>query len=224
MENPGKRPSSALVISLLALFVALGGTGYAALKINGKDIRKGSIAGSKLKKNTLTGKQIREAGLGQVPTAARAAEAASAANAALLDGRPAGDFAKSSQFLNTYTQADRGAETTIFERGPFRLTLVCVSSSSGGNPVARGLIRIDVAADSMNSMSSPGQDTLLPAGSSVQSGPTGFVSPAQRSTKLVGGYFDTANGRTLDFSSRIRMNSLGNSWCDSVTQASFGGV
>jgi hypothetical protein len=87
-----KRPSPALVISVLALFVALGGTGYAALSINGKDIRNGSVAGSKLKKNTLTGRQIKESRLGRVPRAA---------NADRLGGRPAAAFAKSSQFLNT---------------------------------------------------------------------------------------------------------------------------
>jgi hypothetical protein len=49
------------------------------------------------------------------------------------------------------------------------------------------------------------------------------VNASQKSTRLAGGYVDTSNGRTLDFTSRVRMNSLGNNWCDAVTQATFGG-
>jgi hypothetical protein len=53
------RPSPALVISLIALFVALGGTGYAAITINGKNIKNKSIAGKKLKNKAITGAKIK---------------------------------------------------------------------------------------------------------------------------------------------------------------------
>jgi len=53
------RPSPALVISLIALFVALGGTGYAAIAINGKNIKNNSIPGKKLKNNAVTTKKIK---------------------------------------------------------------------------------------------------------------------------------------------------------------------
>lgn len=66
------RPSPALVISVIALIVALGGTAYAAQKINGGSIFKQSIGGGKLKKNTLTGFQINNQKLGVVPAAAKA--------------------------------------------------------------------------------------------------------------------------------------------------------
>jgi len=73
----GKRPSPALIISLLALFVALGGTSYAAMKVNGKDISNRSIAGSKIKKNVLTTKEVKDKSLlkadfkpGQIPAGA----------------------------------------------------------------------------------------------------------------------------------------------------------
>jgi hypothetical protein len=68
-------------IGLLALFVALGGTGYAATKLNGKNIKTHSIAGNRLKNNTLTGTQINESKLGQVPSA-HSADTAGTANAA----------------------------------------------------------------------------------------------------------------------------------------------
>jgi hypothetical protein len=63
------RPSPALVISIIALIAALGGTAYAAGHINGSSIAGQSISGHKLKKNTLNGNQINNQKLGTVPTA-----------------------------------------------------------------------------------------------------------------------------------------------------------
>lgn len=64
-----KRPSPAMVVALIALFVALAGTAYAAQKINGNAIEKQTVGGGKLKKKTLTGFQINTNKLGTVPFA-----------------------------------------------------------------------------------------------------------------------------------------------------------
>ena len=80
-----------MVVAILALFVALGGSVYAAKKIDGKAIKVKSIPGNRLKPKTITakqlslgvllgapkpglitGSQINEASLGQVPNAAHA--------------------------------------------------------------------------------------------------------------------------------------------------------
>ena len=58
-----------MVVALIALFVALGGTVYAAGKINGKTIKAGSIPGNRLKAESVTGAQVKEAALGKVPNA-----------------------------------------------------------------------------------------------------------------------------------------------------------
>jgi hypothetical protein len=63
------RPSPALVVSIVALIVALAGTAYAAQRINGGAIIKQSIGGGKIKKDTLTGFQIKNSKLGEVPAA-----------------------------------------------------------------------------------------------------------------------------------------------------------
>jgi hypothetical protein len=68
-----KRPSPAMVVALIALVAALGGTAYAAQSINGGSIQKQSIGAGKLKHKTLTGYQINTNKLGIVPTAQRAA-------------------------------------------------------------------------------------------------------------------------------------------------------
>ncbi len=73
--------SYANVMASVAVFVALGGGAYAAVQVNGKDIKNRTIAGKKVKNNTLGGKQINESGSGEVPSAARAQSAAKADSA-----------------------------------------------------------------------------------------------------------------------------------------------
>lgn len=68
----GKRLTYANVMSTLALFVALGGSSYAALRINGKSIENRSIPAKKVRVNALTGREIRESSLGRVSRARRA--------------------------------------------------------------------------------------------------------------------------------------------------------
>lgn len=67
-----RRLSFANVVSLVALFVALGGTSWAALRISGSQIKNRSVSGSKLKRNTVGGTTIKESRLSKVPRARRA--------------------------------------------------------------------------------------------------------------------------------------------------------
>lgn len=60
------------VVSLMALFLALGGSSYAVSQISGSQIKDRSIAGTKLKRNTVDGRVVRESRLGKVPRARRA--------------------------------------------------------------------------------------------------------------------------------------------------------
>src|SRR6266545_4053879 len=79
------RMSSAHVIALVALFVALGGTAFAAARIGTHDIKNGAVTKNKLhrnavnskkvSKNSLNGKDIDEKTLGAVPTAGHALSA-----------------------------------------------------------------------------------------------------------------------------------------------------
>src|SRR2546423_13235477 len=52
------RPSPAMSVAVAALFVALGGTSYAVSQIDGKNIRDRSVPGSKLKKSSVTAKEL----------------------------------------------------------------------------------------------------------------------------------------------------------------------
>ena len=58
-----RRPSPSMIVALIALFVALGGSGYAAVKINGKDIANRSVAGKKLKRGAVTAREVKNRSL-----------------------------------------------------------------------------------------------------------------------------------------------------------------
>src|SRR5215211_4721809 len=85
------RPSPAMLVALLALFVALGGVGYAAAtigsgdiinnSIKSKDIKNRTIRGKDVRRNGLGGGVIKESSLGQVPDAAHADSADNATHA-----------------------------------------------------------------------------------------------------------------------------------------------
>jgi hypothetical protein len=91
-----RRPSAALVVSVTALMVALGGTAYAGLSVpnnsvgakqleknavNTKNIKNGAITGAKIANGTVTGKNIKLSKLGTVPSANHANTADNATNA-----------------------------------------------------------------------------------------------------------------------------------------------
>ncbi len=63
MSNLKWRPSPALVISLVALFVALAGGAYAATKIDTSDIKKAAVTGKKLAKDAVNSNKVKDASL-----------------------------------------------------------------------------------------------------------------------------------------------------------------
>jgi hypothetical protein len=82
------RPSPSLVISMIALFVAIGGISWAAATIGTGDIKNGAVTKKKLHKNAVNGKKVEnksltghdldEKTLNQVPSANHAVTADSA--------------------------------------------------------------------------------------------------------------------------------------------------
>jgi hypothetical protein len=67
-----RRLSYANVMASIAVFIALGGSSYAALSITSRDVKDGSLTGKDLSQNTLGGARIQESRLGRVPRARRA--------------------------------------------------------------------------------------------------------------------------------------------------------
>ncbi|MDQ5832650.1 MAG: hypothetical protein M3550_06285 [Actinomycetota bacterium] len=139
-----------LLISLVALFVALGGPSYAADLISGKRIKNRSISGKKLKANSIGNKAVKESALGKVPAAAQAdsadtatsantantaTSASTATNSTRLGGIPAGGYTR-----RLFAVYDAGTNSIVRGAG-------AVSVEAGGGPGARA-IRFDRAVSS----------------------------------------------------------------------------
>ncbi|MFA4928430.1 MAG: hypothetical protein WC558_07930 [Patulibacter sp.] len=150
-----RRPTVSTVISCTALFVALGGTSYAAVTMDGKDLKNRSVAATKIKTRTLTGtqikndgltgKQIKESTLGTVPraTAADAATRATTADkASVADKATTADKAVSADKATTADKATdaqtlNGRDHTKFLSSQTRIVRADsapVVGSDGGNP------------------------------------------------------------------------------------------
>ena len=110
------RPSPSMVVALIALFVALGGTGYAVSRIDGRQLKTASVSAKKLRRDTLTGREIRESTLGEVPLAARAATAGRAATADRSTQAGLAVLASSAERANALTDVG-AADVTVARSG-----------------------------------------------------------------------------------------------------------
>src|SRR3954463_15610249 len=102
------RPSPAMVVALLALFVSLGGVSYGVASgsidsreiknstIRSKDIRNRTVQSKDVKKNGLGGSVVAESKLGKIPLAA---EALHAADSSTLGGNGPGAFFPAAKIL-----------------------------------------------------------------------------------------------------------------------------
>jgi hypothetical protein len=92
-----RAPSPAMVVALVALFIALGGTSYAAVvlpahSVGTKQLKKNAVTSVKVKDRTLTGADIKVSTLGKVPSAARADTATSATPSGAAGGDLSGSY------------------------------------------------------------------------------------------------------------------------------------
>jgi hypothetical protein len=147
----GRRPSPAMIVALVALAVALGGTAYAAGRINGNSIVKQSIGGGKLKKKTLTGYQINVRKLGEVPLAKRTTHTfwavvhnpSGADNATLTRASDAG--------VISATEAG-GAVAVIFPINVSDCADVAARNNDGTSPPQAGYAQTNVAPANPNAI------------------------------------------------------------------------
>ena len=84
------RPSPAMVVAFIALFVAIGGSSYAVTRlpsgsVGSKQLKKNAVTGAKVKNRSLTVADIKVASLAGVASAVSAASATHANAAAGLD-------------------------------------------------------------------------------------------------------------------------------------------
>lgn len=198
-----RRPSPALVIALLALFIALGGTGYAALhlprnSVGGSQIKKNAITTSKIKNNAVTGAKVKNhsltgadinvGALGTVPSATNATHASTAdtaTNSGAVDGMNLTSFTylahnadPQATVLNNFEGLTLKASCTSGANNG--LTVTATSAVTGANISWSGIAR-DGAATGGNPGAHNNAFSSLTAGT-----PVTLMSP--------GGTVDTGNG------------------------------
>jgi hypothetical protein len=112
LRSVKSRLGYANVVSTLAPFLALGGSAIAVSQINGGLLKNRSVAGKKLKKDSVTGVEVREATLGKVPKAAHADSATTANSATNATYAANADTATNARSADTAMQLTLPAEYT----------------------------------------------------------------------------------------------------------------
>ena len=109
-------PSPSMVVAMIALVVALSGSAYAAVTINGKNIKKGTITAKQVKDKSLTGTDIKDASITgkDVKDASIGSGDLDAGAKAALTG-PKGD-AGTPGTARAYAQVDQGTDAFVAAR------------------------------------------------------------------------------------------------------------
>ena len=169
------RPSPALVVAVLALIVALGGTGYAAVtlpahSVGNKQLKRravttskihhNAVTGSKVENNTLKGRDIDESRLAQVPDAHHAdvagtatsagaansaANAANAANADKLDGKDSSSFISTDTMHSFFHKLSAGQKVTLLQHGTITIEAECLDNQTVQTQANRDAVRMLVS-------------------------------------------------------------------------------
>ncbi|HWN72512.1 MAG TPA: hypothetical protein VNN15_01750 [Solirubrobacterales bacterium] len=216
----GRRPSPSLLISILALFVALGGTAWAAHKIGSKEIKAGAVNGAKIKNgavtgakiapNSVTGKQINESSLGTVPSAEKANSAETATLAQSATSARTADSAQSAATALNFARyasspivrAGLGQEVTIMQRGPFSFVGHCVNGGGGSAEAFVTATTSQAGSTFSNAVEAHSEADFDPGEENAVGAPVASVGPATNDTEGVQG----TNFRALSADGAVRLS------------------
>ncbi len=165
MKRFFRRPSPALVISCIALFVALGGVSYglATGSIDGREVKNRSLTGLDVKADKLGGSSIKESSLGTV-NFSRGVESSAVVNQAGAVVRSTGGA--------TAQRTAEGRYAVIFQRSMASCTYVATIGDESTGGTGSGLV--SVATNAVN-----------PNAVNVRTANAANNSPADRSFHLV---------------------------------------
>jgi hypothetical protein len=112
-----RQPSPALVISIVALIVALGGTSYAALRLPANSVgtnqlKNNAVTTPKIKNGVVTGSKIKLSTLGTVPSASFANSAGTATTANSAGTAATANSAGTAKTANSATTATSANSAT----------------------------------------------------------------------------------------------------------------
>lgn len=174
-----RRVTYANVVASLALFVALGGSSYAAIKVGSKqivnnsvssedlrnndvhgrdiakdtvrgtDVRDGDLQGRDIRDNTVSGDDVKESSFGTVP---------SAFDAETLAGMPASAFLGSDRQERTgLIKLAHGETKTVLASGPFTWKARCADDGGGSTHLTVTLETTEPASFAGSFGGGPGQ-------------------------------------------------------------------
>lgn len=160
-----RRPSPAMVIALIALIASLGGTAMAAKGlISGSKIKKGTLPANRLKKNSITSRQVNEKKLGIVPRATIAETATNAQKA--VHANSADSTSTAVETGSKRASATGGASVTaaraaapqiaLASKGPFSVYGKCFTDTS----TSRTYIEFFIATSESGALFNSGDDDL----------------------------------------------------------------
>jgi hypothetical protein len=161
------RPSPSMVVALIALAVALGGTGYAAVSlpknsvgtkqlkrsaVTGAKVKASAITGAKVKNDSLTQSDVLESSLAKVPSAASADNATSSTNATNAANANTLGGIGSSGFAQVKTRVFEAASVLSIADYANDATLFQLTDLPGGQYVIQAKLQVDndtVATDEL---------------------------------------------------------------------------
>jgi hypothetical protein len=147
------RPSPALVISCIALFLAMGGVSYGLASgainsreiknntIRSRDIRNGAIRNRDVHRDTLTGSRIRESTLGTVPQATGLSHFAVVSSAGIV---------ARSRGLSSAVRTGTGRYQVIFDRDVRACAYVATQGGIGAVVPPDGSVTVASLASNVN--------------------------------------------------------------------------
>lgn len=152
-------PSPSLVISLLALFVALGGVGYAAATIGTSDIKNQAVTSKKIRNRTIVSRDVRRNSLGpraiaesrlRVGFAGSAGAAGTAQGFASFAVVGANGVLARGRNVNSSARSGAGRYQVIFNRNVRNCAFVGSVGVIGATTPGSGMISTSALASNIN--------------------------------------------------------------------------